>query len=494
MDPTITGRTTRGLSAKGLILEFLLATAVALSIWWFGTRITLDATLRTEQVSALAQLQLSVALLVSVPLVILVYRSWKTNSPRLFGLGTAVVAGLSSGLVAGSMAIALTGTRCPVNSLGGDAGRLVIWAATPGTAPPEYPPLPVLSIRFLAQVFGTPEAYVWKTLSILLLAMSGPLLYAGWRLLCGPALSLALGPFIGLVFIDPYKPYSSLALCLSLIVLAVMAFYLRKIHVGWQVPTILGLTLSAIVLTYPGWLVWMLPGFLVFLVLLPWRQHWRPLSAFLGTIGLTVVATSFWWLFPAWEGFRTLRDTFVYADVWLRPTYFAAWQDDTPAFGVKIPPFGEFAGMDSFSLVLMALVCAGLILRGRTTLGVLCGLIFAGTWLRKMQIASAFRESGLVQLFPRANFVLLLVALTIAVLGVAALIARIAQNLPQRASGLPAIPLLLVVCGVLLVPSLAEATTDDYMASESGKGVLTLRALTVPCWPIPEDAQPWVPE
>lgn len=474
--------------------EVVVAFAVSLGVWWVGSRIALNPLVRAEQVSAMANLQVSVFLIVSLPFAAMVIWGWSRGRPKWIAMATAVAAGASSGIVAALMAIALHGSRCAVNSLGGDAGRLVIWAARPGTAPAEYPPLPVLVIRWLSVLTGSPEPFVWRGLSLFLLAVTGPCLYVGWRLLYGPAMSLVLGPVVGLVFIDPYKPYSSLPLGLSFIVLVIAASHLRNGYQHWRQPAMVGVSAALLLLTYPGWFMWMAPGMLVVVLLLPWRTRSGPnLKYILVSVGC-VLALTFWWLAPGWNGFRTLRDTFVYHDALLRPTYFADWQEDTPAFGVRLPQYGEFGNLDTYSLILMALVSVGLIMRGRTTVGYLGMAVFAGVWIRKMQIASAFRESGLVQLYPRANMVLLLVALTMAVLGFSALVTRLASRSEPGRFGLPLIPVLLVVGGTLFIPTLAEAVADTYMASDDGKGVLTKRALMDPCWPIPEDAQPWVPE
>ncbi len=481
-------------AAPRLWQETALALGAAMLVLWFGTKIVLNPLVRTEQVSAMANLQALVLVFISAPMAILVVTAWRLGSPAMLGRATAIAAGSSSGIVAGLMAIALHGTKCAVNSLGGDAGRLVIWAANPGTAPSEYPPLPVLAIRMLSTLTGTPEPYVWRNLSLFLLAITGPVLYVGWRIVYGPALSLVLGSVLGLVFIDPYKPYSSLPLGISFLILVVMATRLRNGYVGWMSAVRVGLATGVVALIYPGWFVWMLPGFVLFLLLLPWRTSWRPLLRYLAiSAGVTLSVTS-WWIFPAVEGFRTLRDIFVYPDVWLRPTYFAAWQADTPQFGVRLPQFGEFGNLDTYSLVLVGLVALGLVLRGSTTVGILATTVFVGAWLRKMQIASAFRDSGLVQLFPRANLVLLLMALSLAVLGFAALVALINARFKPGGFGLPLVPVLLILGGGLFIPMLAEAATDGYMASDDGKGVLTKRALSDACWPIPENAQPWVPE
>lgn len=474
--------------------EAVAALVVSLAVWWMGSRITLNPLVRAEQVSAMASLQVSVFLLVSVPFAGMVIWGWSRGNPRWLAMATAVAAGASSGIVAGLMAIALHGSRCAVNSLGGDAGRLVIWAARPGTAPSEYPPLPVLAIRWLSAIAGSPEPYVWRGLSLFLLAVTGPCLYIAWRLLYGPAMALVLGPVVGLVFIDPYKPYSSLPLGLSFVVLVIAASHLRNGYQHWRQPLMVGVSAAVLLLTYPGWFMWMAPGLLIVVALLPWRTKASANFRYLVVSGGCVLLLTFWWLTSAWTGFRTLRDTFVYHDALLRPTYFADWQEDTPAFGVRLPQYGEFGNLDTYSLALIALVSLGLVLRGRTTVGYLGMAVFVGVWVRKMQIASAFRETGLVQLYPRANMVMLLVALTLAGLGFGAVVAMAASRFSPGRLGLPLIPVLLVVGGTLFVPMLAEAVADGYMASDDGKGVLTKRALLDACWPIPEDAQPWVPE
>lgn len=480
---------------RGLAKEALVAVVAAAVVTWYGSSLVLNPLSRPDQVSAIASLALFTALVVLLPSSLAAFRTWSRLCDPI-ALGSAALAGASSAVVAGGIAIALYGTRCPVNGLGGDAGRLAIWAQRPSTAPGEYPPLPYLVTRLFADLTRTPEPYVLRYISIVLLAATGPALYIAWRAMYGPITSLVLGPVLAMVYTDPYKPYASIVLGLTLVTMVALVGVLSTRPSSWRAAIGFGAMLAALTLTYPGWLTWIAPGVALFLLFtLRWRSQWRAYIRFSAILIITWLFLCCFWLMRAIGDFAGIRDTFQYFDSLMRPTFFAFWQSDTPLFGLRLPQFGEFGGLDLYSLALILLMGLALFVTGRSRTMQLLAVVFAITFLRKLQLAGQMRESGLVQLFPRANQVLALVSLSMVALGLVVLLRHMTQWWSSREGTLaaPARPVGMLVLGILLITQ-GTVVADSYMPNGDGRGALTLNAHKYGCWPIPSDADPDVPK
>lgn len=473
--------------AKGLLAEFGLALLASAALVIYCTRLRVFALDLTNQVSAIGSMMVAFAFAIALPVVILALLDWRRPNRFTARAAAALLAGSTSGLVAGGITLALSGTSCAINSLGGDSGRLAIWAARPDLLPPEYPPLIPKIIGLLSTITGSPEPYSWKALSIALITLFGPVLYVLWRCVATPTQSLILGPVVGMAYLDPYKPFVSLGLGGTILGLVAAAVYLRNKPTAILAPLLIGLLFGVTILIYPGWLAWVAAGFVAFLVLLPWRREWRSQLRFLALSSLPILVVAGWWLLSALPSVSGIRDRFFYHDVWVRPTYFAAWFDDAPELGVRLPPFGPLGGVDNFTVLLILAVFLGVWLKGRSTIVMVLGLVFAGAWVWKMTLAGQMRETGLVQLFPRGNAVMLATALIIAAIALFAILRKLDGAI--AADRRLAIPL--ATAAFLILP-LAIATTASsitmrYMPSDSGKGALTKVAHTAPCWPIPEN-------
>jgi hypothetical protein len=232
-----------------------------------------------------------------------------------------------------------------------------------------------------------------------------------------------------------------------------------------------------------------------FLFTLPWRSRFGEYLRFLALLLGSWILVTGWWLVRALPGFSGMRDTYQYHDSLMRPTFFAAWQSDTPLFGLRLPQFGEFGGLDTYTLLLIVALGIALIVAGRSRLIQLLACVFALAFLRKLQIAGAMRETGLVQLFPRANYVLALAALSMAVIGAALIGGRLSQWWAAREPKLsaPPGPVAVMMLGILLAIQ-GSVVYDYFMPNGDGRGALTLNAHQYGCWPIPDDADPDVPE
>ncbi len=473
--------------AKGLLAEFGLAVLASAALVVYCTRLRVDALDLTNQVSSIGSMMFAFAIAIALPTAILAVLDWRRPNRYTKRAAAALLAGSTSGMVAGGIAVALSGTSCAINSLGGDSGRLAIWAARPDLLPAEYPPLVPKLIGILSTLTGTPEPHTWKALSIALIALFGPVLYVLWRFIASALQSLFFGPLIGMAYLDPYKPFVSLGLGTTVFGIVAAGLYLRNKPTAKLAPILIGLLVGITVLIYPGWIPWVALGFLAYLALLPWRTQWRPQLRFLALAGLALLVTAGWWVLGALPSVSGIQDRFFYHDVWVRPTYFAAWFDDAPELGVRLPPFGPLGGVDDFTVLLFLAVFVGVWLKGRSTLVFMLGSVFAGAWVWKMMLAGQMRETGLVQLFPRGNAVMLATALIISAVALISILRWIAGKIePGNRLGVPLATAALLILP-LVIATTASSITTRYMPSDSGKGALTKIAHTSTCWPIPEN-------
>lgn len=468
--------------------EVLLAFATALLFTAWSGSIPDNPIRRSGQVSGLAALQvgLSVVTLVVVVAVGLT-AAYATKPVRKLAvrLAAAVVAGLSTGFLAGGQVFALSGTPWPINADHGDNGSLVLFAReviATGSTHSFYPPgLPYL-MAWASEWFGYAHpALPLKLLLIGFLAITGPAAYVAWRLTRGPLAALALAVVSLLPQVMPYKSYSTFVLVLLVPLGVAVLTYLRGSHTYSVRGSLgrgagLGLVLGLLFVLYSGWFVWAAPGLVVAgLVTVPWRSG-RPAlgraGLFLGAAGLTflVVTARYLWVMAHSLG---TKDPYCSPITLTQPAYlgplpFANRQWDQAG---EWPPFGWFAGLDLFMVLLLVGlgVAIAVGLRSPLVYGPLA--IFGGAWMTRFWIAHHLERDRAEQLFPRTTNVLQICLYVLLVAAAILLADRIRRAIAElrRAAGVRRAPATsFAATGVVLVVALlsgmaGSALTDQYL-------------------------------
>ena len=398
-----------------------MAAAAALAAWC--ATIDNNPILRTGQVSALAAVQLRVALstLVVLVLVGIATSRGRRDVRRLaVRLGSAVIAGLSTGLLAGGQLFLLRDTPWPLNSNHGDNGMLIVMAReviATGSTHSFYPPAVPYVMAFLTDHLGLGNpGTALKPINIWLLVLTGPGVYLAWRLTTGPLAALALMMASVLPQVTPYKAYSPLVLALLLPLLVALLQWLRTserrpVRANVISGLAFGATLGGLFLVYSGWHVWMAPGAAVAVMFtFPWRRGRVAMvraGALLTSTGLAFLLVAGRYLLVL-LGATSTKDTYCSPITLSDPAYIGP----NPYSGLfwdqagEWPPFGWFAGLDVFTLALLAGAAVSLTLGFRRPVvhGTLA--IFAGAWLSRFWIVHNLERDQATQLFPRTTNVI----------------------------------------------------------------------------------------
>ena len=182
----------------GPALECAVAvTSAALFLAWSGT-IDVNPLDRIGQVSGLATLQFGFSGVGILLIGAIILAAWIDKGAALAmtcRIVCATVAGLSTGLIAGGLSVALHGTPSPLFVGLGDTGRIVEWASSllsGGSTPKGYPPLAIHLLAKWAWLSGQPVAYAYKDFQLIGLALFGPMAYCAWRMLLPPLWAVGL--------------------------------------------------------------------------------------------------------------------------------------------------------------------------------------------------------------------------------------------------------------------------------------------------------------
>ena len=202
--------------------EVSVAVSAALVSVQLSRSIEVDPLDRLGQVSGIAALELrfmALALVVLVMTIAAVRAGRLWVFPLVSRLACAAVAGLSTGLIAGGLVVALRGTDWSLYADWGDAGQIARWAGSVmagGSMPAEYPPLAIHVMAWLAELTNSSPSNALQLLQVVGTALCGPVAYLSWRLLLRPVWALGIGLVTALPLIDPYKPYTNVVLIVLL--------------------------------------------------------------------------------------------------------------------------------------------------------------------------------------------------------------------------------------------------------------------------------------
>ncbi|RKR87172.1 galactan 5-O-arabinofuranosyltransferase [Micromonospora pisi] len=466
-------------------LEVLASVATAVAFLAWSRNIDVDPLDRKGQVSGLAALQFRfavVAIVVVAALVVAHRLLDDTRRKRAVTIGCAVIAGLTTGLVAGGIDVALRGTQWGLWAGGGDYSWILDWVSRMqrGEAVPNhYPPVIFWLIRGWAKLSDQPAAYAIKEIQLVGTALFGPAAYLAWRLVLRPVWALGIGVVAMLPFIEPVKPYPQITLVMLMPVLVSFLQLIRRSAtlstrraIGLGVA--FGGGLGLLFLLYSGWFVWCAPGAAAaFLLLAPWRRGWAKVL----TVGTSALVSM---ILVSWVHLRGLlsdtggtSDNYFYFDTNTEPTYFAMWRNDRPAdVGPVWPPLGELGGVGLFTIFLAVGLGLALWFGWRRTVVATIGLSAVSSWLLRMWLASEQWETLTVRLYPRTTMILLYCMLLLAGFGVLFAFTALRERLRasplltpvtggRAGAGVPIgimfIPLLLVLA------SAGSATANHYM-------------------------------
>ena len=485
IDDVALGRVRAG-SSLLLGAEALCAFGVAGVLTAAGARLGIDPETRIAQVSILASLQFAAAALgIALVAALLVAGRMRAAAPaavvrRLVWAGSS---GIASGIVAGGTAAALHGTPWPLFAARGDGGQVLRWAhevlAGTGGPPGQYPPGAVQTLIWTTQLFGWELAPAQKFLQIVGVAAIGPLAYLAWRLVLAPSWAAAVGFSSCVLFLDPYKPIASISLVLAtpLFVALVLTLHSSPNRSWLRLlvrSALLGFGLGLVFLAYSGWIVWCAPGVVMAgLFAFPWSSWRSGLLVAVGSVGaFCAVSSSYLISFFTSGG---VADNYRYFDTDTDPAYFAAWFGDLPGAIAQWPPFGEFGGVGLFTIGLAAGMGFALAIGWHSWVVRTAVLIFAGAWLSRFWIAAQMSSTGLVQLYPRTNQVLLHTALICTAFALCSALQALmraegAETKSTRAHGRThgGYAIGALTCLFLLASSIGSATADRYLPADDG--------------------------
>jgi galactan 5-O-arabinofuranosyltransferase len=464
--------------------EVVAAIGAAVASVQLSHSVAVDPLDRVGQVSGLAALDLRFVLL---GLVVLAACLTTARHPRAFAvasrLACAAVAGLTTGLVAGGVLLALRGSAWPLFANWGDSGQLIRWAddilAGRGV-PADYPPVVLHLIARWAELTGDSTAGALRTAQVVGTALYGPLAYLAWRLVLGPVWALAATLVAAMPLLEPYKPYTTVVLVILVPVLIAFLRVLRRAAtLTWLRLTLVGagtgVGLGVLFSVYSGWFLWSAPGALVaVLVLFPWRAPLRGL-VLLGLAAAGLLAVAWPHLVGLLAAAGTVQDRYFYFDTATEPAYIAMWRNDLPGDVGPWPPPGELAGVGVFTVLLVVGLGVAVAVAGRRTAVVTAGTLLAGAWVMRLLIASQMYATQTVQLYPRTTAEILYCLLLLAVLGAGygglrvrdAWLARtVAWNGHPPRTAAPVIGAL--SAALLLALSMGSATADRYLPRNDG--------------------------
>jgi galactan 5-O-arabinofuranosyltransferase len=475
-----------GHSRRGRLLpavaEIVTAFGAAALAVQLSRSIRVDPLDRIGQVSGLAGLGLRLVLAGLVVLAVCAAAARAGEGVRrIVGrCAFAAVAGLSTGLVAGGILLALRGTDWPLFANWGDSGQLIRWAddLIAGRAiPAEYPPAVLHVVAGLAEVTGTSSAEALRAVQVLGTAVFGPLAYLAWRLVLPAGWALAITLLAAFPLLEPYKPYTTIVLVVLVPVLVVLLSALRRAAtLSWTRIALVGLgcgiAMGVLFLVYSGWFLWSAPGAVVAAGLLfPWRTGLlRGLTLLsLALVGLVAVALPH--LVGILSAAGDVQDRYFYFDTYVEPAYIAMWRNDLPGDVGPWPPPGELAGVGVFTLLLVVGLGAAVALAGRRTTVLAVALLMAGAWVLRFSFAAQMYETQSVQLYPRTTAEILFCLIVLSVLAVRHGLARVPRPEATPLSSTP-VTLGVLAAALLLALSMGSALADRYLPRDDGSTAL----------------------
>nr|BFD91759.1 hypothetical protein KitaXyl93_31190 [Kitasatospora sp. Xyl93] len=408
------------LSAVLWTAEILTAVAAALLMTGLATSIELNPMSRIGQVSGLAALQLRLLLLLGVVVLVLVpaMRRWADTPVRF---AAAAVAGLSSGVLAAGVSLALRDTNWPLYAQSGDSGSLQAWVNALMEGKPldgAYPPMFPHIVAFVAEhVTHGDIGYALKLADLLFVALLGPLAYLSWRLLLPPLWALGIGVTAALPMAQPYKPYTTFVLVAFLPVLAKLMQLLQRAP---ELPrrtaavrgAVLGLGIGLLFLLYSGWFVWSAAGVVVLTVVLLLRARraggtsglLNALSAIGAAAGVFLAVSSLYLVRLLGSAGSTV-DRYCYFDTYTEPTYFTMWRDDLPGTDGQStwPVPGELGGVGLFTILLLVGLGVALALGIGRAVVLTAAACTASALLMRYWYASHMERDQAVMLYPRTS-------------------------------------------------------------------------------------------
>lgn len=465
-------------------LEIAVCLTAALWFPYWAKDIEVDPMNRIGQVSGLAELQLRLAAVLAAVVVVLVV-AHKLFSPYwrdvVVRIGCAIAAGLSTGLVAGGITVALRDTPYPLWGGGGDYGWILAWVdmlMRGEEIPAHYGPMPFHIIADWAERYDQLPIFALQDLQIFGTALYGPAAYLAWRLTLRPMWALGIGVLATMPFLEPVKPYPQLALVAMVPVLVALLHRARhadRLHplMALLYGALLGGLLGLLFQLYTGWFVWCAGGAVVaFLIVTPWRRGW--LSALLlgGSAVLVFLRITWTTVLGLLAPTGATSDRFFYFDTDTEPTYFAMWRNDRPGADQALwPPPGELGGVGVFTILLALGIGAALYFGWRRSAVIGLGCFALSAWVMRMWLASDQFETMTVRLYPRTTMVLLhcsLLLVGFAILyGVQAGRRTLAHRLtvPNPGGTLRAsVPAGLMMIPIMfLIASAGDATASRYM-------------------------------
>ena len=475
---------TRPARAAGVAGEALVAVAAALLSVQLSRSVVVDPTDRAGQVSGVAGLDLRFVLLglFVVGAVLIAGRFAGAARPLINQLACAAVAGLTTGLIAGGILLALRGTDWPLFANGGDSGQLLRWAdslVAGRPIPADYPPAVIHLIAWVAELTGDSTPRALRALQVGGTALFGPVGYLAWRLLLAPGWALAVTLIATLPLLEPYKPYTTVVLVVLVPVLIALLRELRGVaDASWRRVALVGgatgVALGLLFLAYSGWFVWSGPGVLAAaLALFPWRTAPARGAALLGLAGGGLVVVAAPHLLGILTAAGSVQDRFFYFDTAVDPAYFAMWRNDLPGDVGPWPPPGELAGVGVFVVLLVVGLGLGVALGGRRTPVITLCALLAGAFLLRFWFASQAFATGAVQLYPRTSAEILYCLLLLSLLAIRYGVEWTRDRLPapeRPARGLSPVAVTVggLAAALLLGLSIGSSVADRYQPRNDG--------------------------
>ncbi|MFD3761022.1 hypothetical protein [Streptomyces sp. NPDC058622] len=427
-----------------ILAEALVSVVAALGYTLLCSRIGVNPLNRIGQVSGLAKMQ-EYAALVGLPLLaVLLYTAYRGRLARhqlVKRMVCAALAGLSTGVVAGGVVVALNGTPWPLGGQEGDPSVLVEMAnsflageSMSGIYPPGFPGLMAVWAQLRYGGLGG-NGFALHDFQIFFSALVGPMAYLSWRLLLRPFWALLIAVPASVLFLDPIRPYSHVVMIVLLPLLGYCLLELRKAGARSVKSVLLrgagmGVIFGVLFLWYSGWYVWAAPGVgLLFLFLFPWRAGApvvKRAAAYVGAVLVTAGAIGAPLLYQMARLGAQTPDRYAYLTVYVDPAYVMGWSSDRSG---KLtyqdwPVSGEMAGQSGFTLLLLLGVGLGVGLGLRHIMVCTAAATLAGAWLARFWFASNMAQEKAVQLFPRTTWIIMYCLMILCVLGMMALVQR----------------------------------------------------------------------
>ncbi|MER7702745.1 hypothetical protein ABTX81_07595 [Kitasatospora sp. NPDC097605] len=420
--------------------EILVSVIAAIGFTLLCTRINVNPMNRVGQVSGLAKIQQYVAIVGLPLLAVLLFTAYRGTLRRhrlTQRLVCAALAGLSTGVIAGGVVVALNGTPWPLGGQEGDPSVLVHMATgmlhdkgLPGVYPPGFPWLIAKWAEIRYDGVGS-EGFALHDLQILFSALVGPMSYLAWRLLLRPFWALLIALPAAVVFLDPIRPYSHVVMIMLVPLLtAVLREIRRSAELSMRSAVLRGLGFGVVFgllfLWYSGWYLWSAPGiFVLTLFVFPWRKGRDAVLRGLALVGTTVVSAGLVGaplLYQIMTLGADIPDRYGYIMTFTDPTYVLGWASDRSGDldYQDFPASGELAGQTGFAVLLIAAVGLGIGLGLRNLAVRTAAAVLAGAWLMRFTFAAKMAQSQAVALYPRTTWIILYCLMILAVLGLMA--------------------------------------------------------------------------